>query len=1078
MKACPTCQKLVLDEVKFCPDDGTSLTDVAADSLLGSIVADRYVLLERIGEGNSGVIYRAEHVLLRSKLAVKLLHPSVSKDQSLVDRFREEATTVGQIDSEHIVRVIDFGRAPDGRLFFAMELLAGQTLAALLGQEGKLDEKRARSLLQQIGDALAEAHGIGIVHRDIRPRNIFITRKKNRELVKLLDFGLAKLTSGNSAASTAKGGSTALDPKYISPEQARGETIDARADIYAMGLIAYELVSGAPPFLGGGTFDVLTKHLDATPVPLQERVLELSASYADAVARALTKQASDRIQTVEEFLAALNRPAPSPDVTPPEAARATPSPSLVEHREASSHAASGVAAPALPDHLAVDAASEMEAQARALASAADRWTGSAISVSTQEVSQPALVAQERAHAEAQQKDDVDRSVASSRTTAEMFLVTAEAEAKAAEQQLAGESFTPEQYLVAVSEGLKDAPSAFLPPAEVEAAAASNTVQAAGQPLAVATSEPSAMAVGERAGEPRLDEDTAAVDDPRRTLLYPGLQPDENESGSVKAATATEDQRQGMSGTLLGTGFTVRDVFLAAAEKEAESSARERPAPDRPSDQIAETIRAAAELRPTVDDITGLPVELLVRPAVGAEKSAARSSSVGSDARRRAEQELPHVADKREPRAADQPSARPRSAEPDDLSAFDDRDRHSQSGSWFAEGLAAEQELSGGRPQAGALPAIYDALDDDIAAKPGVSGSKILGIVIGVLVVAVGIVFYFVSGGKDREKKTVQNTEAIAADAMRAVTAVDAAAIDAASPRRSTVGAAPALGRADASAVTQVAADAGNLARQTMPTKAVAPGDPSRRAVDATGPTDDAGKASVRDDELRRQADVEKKRAAEEAEARRKAATEDDARRRKLAADQQAKKRAPDKAKREAAAQAKKAAAQAKKAAAQATARRKRDEARKKQRERLAAARAARKKKASAPASSAKYDPALARFHTKVGRTQLQRGAYTQAKTEFTKAIEFDPKSGDAHGGLGEVSFELGKYAEAARHLRLASAMQPGSVRYLVMLGNVNFKMDLTEEAVALYRKALKKSPDHPAAQRGLRAALRKVAGSN
>ena len=302
MKLCPKCNELLHDEAKLCPTDGTDLSAVVADPRLGSVVGDRYVLLEQIGEGNSGTIYRAEHVLLRSKLAIKMLHDHVSADESLVDRFREEAMTVARLDSPHIVRISDFGRTSEGKLFFAMDLLEGQTLASLLAEKGTLSETEALFFLEQLADALSEAHEEGLIHRDIRPRNIFISQKKNRQTVKLLDFGLAKLSDTSESAQTLRAGSNLFDPRYMSPEQARGEEADSATDIYSLALVAYEMVSGAPPHDAEAPFDVLTKHIETQPISLLENAKGISAAYATAVDRALSKDITSRFPSVQAFV--------------------------------------------------------------------------------------------------------------------------------------------------------------------------------------------------------------------------------------------------------------------------------------------------------------------------------------------------------------------------------------------------------------------------------------------------------------------------------------------------------------------------------------------------------------------------------------------------------------------------------------------------------------------------------------------------------------------------------------------------------------------------------------------------------
>jgi serine/threonine-protein kinase len=267
--------------------------------MVGKVVADRYLLVEKIGGGHSGTIYRGEHTTLRKKVAVKILHSSLSQDEHAIERFRREATTVAEIDNEHILQVIDFGRTEDKRLFFAMEYLEGETLTKILERDGKLSVERVIDVLTQIGEALMDAHGLGYIHRDLRPRNVFLTTKKGRhDFVKLLDFGLAKLIlpTMESAKQTALG-MTFGDPRYMSPEQARGETVDRRADIYSLGVIAFELLTGEPPY-PGKTFEVLQQHLDA-PIPSVRSKRADCPEWLDAVVqRAMAKKPGERFLTI------------------------------------------------------------------------------------------------------------------------------------------------------------------------------------------------------------------------------------------------------------------------------------------------------------------------------------------------------------------------------------------------------------------------------------------------------------------------------------------------------------------------------------------------------------------------------------------------------------------------------------------------------------------------------------------------------------------------------------------------------------------------------------------------------------
>src|SRR5262245_19315682 len=175
-KTCPECGHQASPDALFCPSCGHSLKGAGGDALVGTVLGDRYLLTEKLGEGNSGTIYRGEHTTLRKRVAVKLLHRELSNDEAAIERFRREATTVGEIDNEHIVQVVDFGRAADGRLFIAQEFLEGETLFDVMRKGGPLAVERAVYIASQIADALIEAHGVGFVHRDLRPRNIFLTR--------------------------------------------------------------------------------------------------------------------------------------------------------------------------------------------------------------------------------------------------------------------------------------------------------------------------------------------------------------------------------------------------------------------------------------------------------------------------------------------------------------------------------------------------------------------------------------------------------------------------------------------------------------------------------------------------------------------------------------------------------------------------------------------------------------------------------------------------------------------------------------------------------------------------------------
>ena len=189
---CQSCRRELAPSALFCPGCGSPRVKDGPDALLGKVLGDRFLIVERLGHGTSGTLYRGEHVTLRRKVAIKVLHDELSRDDLAVERFRREATSVAELDNEHIVEIHDFGRTPDNRLYLAMELLEGETLDHTLTRDGRLDVERAVDVMIQVGDALAFAHSVGFVHRDLRPRNLFLSvRRGKANFVKLLDFGLS-----------------------------------------------------------------------------------------------------------------------------------------------------------------------------------------------------------------------------------------------------------------------------------------------------------------------------------------------------------------------------------------------------------------------------------------------------------------------------------------------------------------------------------------------------------------------------------------------------------------------------------------------------------------------------------------------------------------------------------------------------------------------------------------------------------------------------------------------------------------------------------------------------------------------
>jgi len=279
--------------------------------LVGTVLSDRYRVLKKLGEGGMGSVYLAEHTTINKKLAIKVLSPEYSHKQDLVDRFLQEARAASMIDQENVVEITDFGATPGGSVYFVMEYLNGEDLAATIKRDGAISWSRAKPIMLQICDALAAAHDAGIIHRDMKPENCFrIRRGSNEDFVKVLDFGIAKVTSdeeGGSGRNLTRTGMIFGTPEYMSPEQAKGEKVDHRVDIYALGVILYELLTGKVPFSSDTFMGVLTKHMfEAPPAPrVANPVVEIPDEVEAIILKALQKDREYRFQSLREMATAI-----------------------------------------------------------------------------------------------------------------------------------------------------------------------------------------------------------------------------------------------------------------------------------------------------------------------------------------------------------------------------------------------------------------------------------------------------------------------------------------------------------------------------------------------------------------------------------------------------------------------------------------------------------------------------------------------------------------------------------------------------------------------------------------------------
>ncbi|MFL5271237.1 MAG: serine/threonine-protein kinase, partial [Anaeromyxobacteraceae bacterium] len=304
-------------------------TSFRPESLVGTTLDGRYRLAAHLASGGMGAIYRAEHVYMRKELALKLLRPDLSSLPDIAERFRRESEIAAALEHDNIVRVTDFGRSPEGWLFLAMELLEGESLFERLRRSGPMMPEEAVQILVQVCSGLEAAHARGVVHRDLKPENIFLTARPAGG-VKILDFGIAKLTDPRIASDTQVGVVVGT-PEYLSPEQALGGAIDARADLYAVGLIAWRMLAGHHPFKADDGRALLMMQATRPVPPLSEPRPDLAAwpGLLAAVARACAKEVADRHPSaavlrgeLEACLGALYLPPPPPSTS---AARASSS---------------------------------------------------------------------------------------------------------------------------------------------------------------------------------------------------------------------------------------------------------------------------------------------------------------------------------------------------------------------------------------------------------------------------------------------------------------------------------------------------------------------------------------------------------------------------------------------------------------------------------------------------------------------------------------------------------------------------------------------------------------------------------
>ena len=303
-KVCPSCRTPYPPEFNVCPRDGASLA--FHDELVGSVFRDSFRIVRVIGEGGMGRVYEAHHTRIPSKrFAIKMLHPEFAREPQILARFLREAEAAASIRSPYVVDVYDVDRLPDGRPYIVGELLEGKELADYLRDHGKLPLGDAVRIVRQICKALSAAHAKGVVHRDMKPENVFLTGDLKNPTAKVLDFGISKMDTGGSGPALTRTGMIMGTPSYMSPEQAKGQRIDHRTDIYAVGAILYAVLTGKRPFDGEDPATTLTAVL--TEDPPRPRAIDPSIPepIEAIIQRAMAKNADERPSSMAELDAIL-----------------------------------------------------------------------------------------------------------------------------------------------------------------------------------------------------------------------------------------------------------------------------------------------------------------------------------------------------------------------------------------------------------------------------------------------------------------------------------------------------------------------------------------------------------------------------------------------------------------------------------------------------------------------------------------------------------------------------------------------------------------------------------------------------
>ncbi|MEO7113282.1 MAG: protein kinase [Polyangiaceae bacterium] len=269
----------------------------------GQIIDGKYRIVRVLGQGGMGAVYEGENTRIHRRVAIKVLHASVATKADIVQRFEREAQAAGRIGSEHIVEVLDLGSLPSGERFMVMEYLDGEPLGERIKSRGRLPAMDVALLLEQLLEGLGAAHNAGIVHRDLKPDNVFLLRSKGgqKDFVKLVDFGVSKFSALDAEFSMTRTGAVMGTPFYMSPEQARGQTVDHRSDLYSVGVVGYQMITGRVPFNADTFNELLFKIALESPEPAELLAPGLDPNFSAIVMRGMARDLNHRFQTAEEF---------------------------------------------------------------------------------------------------------------------------------------------------------------------------------------------------------------------------------------------------------------------------------------------------------------------------------------------------------------------------------------------------------------------------------------------------------------------------------------------------------------------------------------------------------------------------------------------------------------------------------------------------------------------------------------------------------------------------------------------------------------------------------------------------------